>query len=614
MRAVVLLLCVTLTTAARAADADLAKARKLLLGGKYAEAAETISLRWPTNRPRPRWDWPAAARPKARRTRPSDCSARWPRNRPSSRRNWPGWPSHRGDLKEAEARADAALRLAPEQLLARCSGRAGPHGRPPRRGRPRLSSARRLLQRPRRQAGRSLRWIGLAAAQYARWNRLTDQFDFLVNELYPDALKLDPAYWPAHYEAGLLFLEKYNQADAAKEFKAALELNPQAAEVHAALAALALEDHEVDAGRDVAPPGPGDQSAAAGRLAAAGRPGLDQPRADAGPAAASREGPAAESRSRGDARPRWPPAICCWTVARRGHAAPDSRFARLVDEVTRRNAHAGEFFATLAEMLEERNKQAEAERISARRSASCRGRSARRPALGLLYMRTGQEAEARRLLDEAFEADPFHVRVKNTLEVLDVLDAMQTHGTRALRAIRYDKADELLARYAARHLERVYPRTCARSSATSRRARRWSRSSTRSQGRDGHAVVQRPDDRPAVPGHRGGQHRPDRGHGLAQRAGGSASVQLGPRAEARVGPRFQLAADAVQHSALVHRGTGRVERGHAAAPALERAAANAGAAGQAVQPARRSTPASPGPWRATTARWPTARRSCTSST
>ena len=53
----------------------------------------------------------------------------------------------------------------------------------------------------------SLRWIGLAAAQYARWNRLSDQFHFLVNELYPDALKLDPAFWPAHLEAGMLFLE-----------------------------------------------------------------------------------------------------------------------------------------------------------------------------------------------------------------------------------------------------------------------------------------------------------------------------------------------------------------------------------------------------------------------
>ena len=92
----------------------------------------------------------------------------------------------------------------------------------------------------------SLRWIGRAAAQYARWNRLSDQFDFLVNDLFPSAKKLDADYWPAHFEAGLLFMEKYNRADAAKEFQAALEINPRAAEVHVALAELAMEDFQLD--------------------------------------------------------------------------------------------------------------------------------------------------------------------------------------------------------------------------------------------------------------------------------------------------------------------------------------------------------------------------------
>ena len=92
----------------------------------------------------------------------------------------------------------------------------------------------------------SLRWIGRAAAQYARWNRLSDQFDFLVNDLFPAAMKLDPDYWPAHFEAGLLFMEKYNRADAAKEFQAALEINPRAAEVHVALAELAMDDFQLD--------------------------------------------------------------------------------------------------------------------------------------------------------------------------------------------------------------------------------------------------------------------------------------------------------------------------------------------------------------------------------
>ena len=94
-----------------------------------------------------------------------------------------------------------------------------------------------------------LRLVGLAAAQFARWNRLADQFNFLVNDLYPEILELEPDYWPALYESGLLYLEKYNKADASRDLKAALALNPKAAEVHAALAGLTCTGYELDAAR-----------------------------------------------------------------------------------------------------------------------------------------------------------------------------------------------------------------------------------------------------------------------------------------------------------------------------------------------------------------------------
>jgi hypothetical protein len=89
--------------------------------------------------------------------------------------------------------------------------------------------------------------LGRGAAQYARWHRLSDQFAFLVNELYPDALAAEPDYWPAAYESGMLFLEKYNQPEATKQLGIALELNPAAADAHAALARLALQNFELDA-------------------------------------------------------------------------------------------------------------------------------------------------------------------------------------------------------------------------------------------------------------------------------------------------------------------------------------------------------------------------------
>ncbi len=55
----------------------------------------------------------------------------------------------------------------------------------------------------------------------------------------------------------------------------------------------------------------------------------------------------------------------------------------------------------------------------------------------MMLMRLGEEDEAKRVLDAAFETDPFNVRVNNTLKVLEVLDGYETLETEHFR-IRYD--------------------------------------------------------------------------------------------------------------------------------------------------------------------------------
>ncbi|KKL22874.1 hypothetical protein LCGC14_2431040, partial [marine sediment metagenome] len=83
-----------------------------------------------------------------------------------------------------------------------------------------------------------------------------------------------------------------------------------------------------------------------------------------------------------------------------------------------------------------------------------------RSQLGLLLMRTGDEDEAKRLLEEAFEVDPFNVRVKNMLEVLELLGGMETLETEHF-IIKYDgRRDAILARYAAEYLDTIYPEMC----------------------------------------------------------------------------------------------------------------------------------------------------------
>ncbi|MEK6235286.1 MAG: tetratricopeptide repeat protein, partial [Planctomycetales bacterium] len=94
-----------------------------------------------------------------------------------------------------------------------------------------------------------LRLIGLATGHYTRWNPRADQFGFLVNNLRREEMKVEPKYWPAHYEAGRLFLEKFNDPEAAKQFTKALAINPNAAEVHAAMAELHVENYNLDAAK-----------------------------------------------------------------------------------------------------------------------------------------------------------------------------------------------------------------------------------------------------------------------------------------------------------------------------------------------------------------------------
>jgi len=364
----------------------------------------------------------------------------------------------RGDYPEAKARCEAAIKLDRNQLLAiwiraeldRTAGR--------------LDDAQRGYRELIRyynandvQDAESLRWIGLGAARYARWNRLSGQFSFLVNDLYPDALKLEPGYWPAHYEAALLFLEKYNKPDAEDELKAALKLNPNAAEVHAAMAVLAVAQRDfekaeqsIEKAIELNPQllrawlGKADLAWANFQVQETLKL-LEEKALPLNPASEETLGRVAACYALLDGRP---------------HAAPNPRLARLIEGVTRRNPRAGTFYFTLAAMLEQRHRHAQAKRFLLRAIEVMPQLVGPRSHLGLLQMRAGDESEARKSLDEAFEVDPFNVRVHNTRRVLEVLDDMEIRQTEHF-TIRYAaEHDELLTRYAARHLEEIYPKRC----------------------------------------------------------------------------------------------------------------------------------------------------------
>ncbi len=301
------------------------------------------------------------------------------------------------------------------------------------------------------------RWIGRAAAQFARWTRNNDQFTFLVSTLYPDALKLDENYWPAKYEAGLLFLEKYNQADATRKLDDALAINPNSAEVLAAQAQLALQNFRLEEAKRLVERALAINPASieAHRLKADFFVQNFQEQLAAEPLEAARKlNPLAEETL---AR------IAALEIIQHGlpKELAGTDLGKLIEEVDRRNPKAGTFYFTLADKLADRQKFPVAERFFREAIRRMPELVASRSELGLMYMRLGKEVEAKKLLEASHDADPFNVRVLNTLKVLDVLATYATLETEHF-ILKFDRGqDELLARYAAKYLEEdVYPGLC----------------------------------------------------------------------------------------------------------------------------------------------------------
>ena len=297
--------------------------------------------------------------------------------------------------------------------------------------------------------------VGLAGSENARWHSLSDQFRFLINELYPDVLKLDADDWRAEWHIGQLLLEKYNRPEANQAFDNALKINPKAAEAFVGKGQVALQQFETkdadthaDSALKINP-----------RLASALRLKADVLLL-AGDVAAARK---FLDRAR-EVNPREEPTLARIAACGRILNRPEDVKA-IVAEVEKLNPKPGVFYQELASSLEDRKLYGDAE-IYFKKSIELRektpaakaalGMPAAKAGLGMLYMRLGKEDEAKALLEQAFKGDTFNVRVSNSLKVLRHLEKYEAIKTPHYD-LRYDpKQDKLLAEFMAEYLETVH--------------------------------------------------------------------------------------------------------------------------------------------------------------
>jgi tetratricopeptide (TPR) repeat protein len=131
-------------------------------------------------------------------------------------------------------------------------------------------------------------------------------------------------------------------------------------------------------------------------------------------------------------------------------------FQAVIKEAQANNPKCYTFYSDLASLLEQRKFNIDAEFYYNLAIKMQPQFPEAQTGLGMLYMRMAKEKEARKYLEQAKEADPFDVRVHNSILVLKHLENYDSKETEHF-IIRFDKKnDEVLANFMAGYLEDIY--------------------------------------------------------------------------------------------------------------------------------------------------------------
>lgn len=380
-----------------------------------------------------------------------------------------------GRLKESAASCQAALKLDVDQpsahmTLARLYVESGDL----EKAAPEFRWFVRYYNRKQPTDAETLLLVAEGAGEYARWNSVSSIFNFIVNTLCVDALKDDDQSWQAHFTSGALLLEKYNRGQAMPDLNKALEINPRAVQVIVAIGNASLQKHDLVATEMHCKQALEIQANFVPALLLQADLALtrDQPQAaydalqkavETNPVNQKTLGRLAAAMylldvkvdSEDDKRLRQ--LLVNVDAIQDAILKQPTRLEQLVIEVAQRNPKPGAFLNTFASGLETRRKYSMAEAVYDQAIRVMPQLSEPKTSLGMLYMQTGRSDEAKRLLDVAFKADPFHVRVSNMRKVLGVLSGYETITTEHF-VIRVDaKSDKILGECMAEYLEEVYP-------------------------------------------------------------------------------------------------------------------------------------------------------------
>ena len=263
--------------------------------------------------------------------------------------------------------------------------------------------------------------------------------------------RVDRRYWLARVALADLLRAKYNFAEAAEDYRAALRINNNLPEAHVGLGSAALDkwqfdrvERRVEAALEINP-----RFVPAFCLRA--RSKILERRYDQ----------AVESCEQAlQVNPHDVTALSLMAAAYRCKHDPAGE-KRYQDRASEVNPRCSTLYAVLGDTLAGLRQYADSEQAYLKSIEYEPTDPNPRTELGLMYMQWGKESKARRVLDAAWALDEFNERTFNTLDLLEKLEAFARLETDHF-VIRYDpELDWPVATYLARAAEEIYDDVCA---------------------------------------------------------------------------------------------------------------------------------------------------------
>ncbi len=272
-----------------------------------------------------------------------------------------------------------------------------------------------------------------------------------AKDMYLDAIAADEKYIDAHIGGGELFTAKYNYAEAADFFKDALEINPNSARLHLAIA----RNKRLEGGEAL-------QQALAKALTI--NPNLYEAKIIQASLDLEAERHTDAAKKIDEVLKLNPNALEAHALRAASHwvnhRLPDYEAA--VKTVLAVNPRNGELYETLARFATSQRRYAESIVFLRKAVELTPNLWSAHLALGQALLRSNQLKEGRDEVELAFKNDPFNIWAKNTLDLLDSMADFRDHNAGEFVIRTNAKESDVIQGYAAELLNEVHEKLAAK--------------------------------------------------------------------------------------------------------------------------------------------------------